>query len=149
MKLIVCALCLAFLVGCASMPDSKAVESAILWETKLDPTWTPLAMAKAVKNAKLYEPKGNFYKVNGDLLVFGHRASYVGMLGVDLFAGPNAVLKGTPESIVQYITKHHGTKFKDQGEMFVCDYKKDIKILVGKHPNIEGASIVIGAYTGL
>lgn len=155
MRFLVLAVFLAFFAGCAttgnwltSSADGKAVESAILWEAKLDETWTPVAMAKVVNDPKRFEQQGNFYKAKGDLVVFGHRATYVGLLGVELFAGPNAVLEGSPKSIAAYISQHHGAKFKSGGGNYMCDLKKDIKILIEKHPNIPGSSIIIGAYTG-
>lgn len=155
MRNIVCIVCLGLASGCATTgewlaatPDGKAVESAILWEAKLDDRWTPVDMAGVVRNSDQFEQQGTFYKVKGDFVVFGHPATYVGMLGVDLFAGPNAVLTGSPQSIVAYITAHHAAKFAKHGGSYVCDYKKDIKIIVEKHPNIHGASIIIGAYTG-
>ena len=155
MKHTVCIVCLGFAAGCATQgewlsatSDGKAIESAILWEAKLDDRWTPVDMARLVKNADQFEQQGNFYGVKGDLVVFGHPATYVGMLGVDLFAGPNAVLTGSPQDIAAYITQHHGAKFEKHGGSFVSEYKKDIKIIVEKHPNIRGASIIIGAYTG-
>jgi hypothetical protein len=147
--------CLVVVMGCAttgqwlpSTPDGRAVESAILWEGKFDERWVPLDMARIVRDAGRFEPQGNFYKVKGDLVVFGHPATYVGMLGVDLFAGPNAVLSGRPEDIAAYITQHHAAKFRKHGGSLVSDYKKDIKIIVEKYPDIRGSSIVIGAYTG-
>ena len=154
MKNIIRIVAFALLAGCAATSewlepssDSKAVETAILWEAKLDDRWTPVDMAKLVGNTERFQHEGNFYTAKGDLVVFGHRATYVGMLGVDLFAGPNAVLTGSPQSIASYITQHHGARFEKHGDSFVCDYKKDIKIIVEKHPNIRGSSIIIGAYT--
>lgn len=155
MRMLVSAVCLALAAGCSTthtwLPatsDGQAVESAILWQAKLDDTWRPVDMAKVVANHDQFELQGNFYKVKGELVVFGHLAPYVGMLGVDLFAGPNAVLTGNPQSIATYIMQHHGAKFKKHGGSFVCEYKKDIKIIIEKHPTIRGASIIIGAYTG-
>ena len=157
MRNIVCiaSLCLAA-AGCvpteqwlSSTPDGKTIEAAILWQAKLDDLWTPVDMANVIKNTEQFQQQGNFYEVKGDLVLFGHRATYVGMLGVDMFAGPNAVLTGTPESIVSYITQRHGARFEKHGDSFVCDYKKDVKLIVEEHPNIRGSSIIIGAYTGL
>ncbi len=128
--------------------DSKAIESAILWEAELDSAWTPVKMAKVVSNKAMFEPQGNFYKVKQNLTVFGHKATYVGMLGVDLFPGPNAVLIGSPESIAAYITKHHGVKFIKHGVTFTSEYKKYIRIMIEDHPTIKGSSIIIGAYLG-
>jgi hypothetical protein len=131
-----------------SNTDGKAIESAILWEAELDSSWTPVAMAKVVNNKDMFEPQGNFYKVKQDLIVFGHKATYVGMLGVDLFPGPNAVLIGSPENIAAYITKYHGAKFTKHGSTFSSEYKKYIRIMIEDHPHIKGSSIIIGAYLG-
>jgi len=128
--------------------DGKVIESAILWETELDSTWTPVKMAKVINNKDVFEPQGNFYKVKQDLIVFGHKAIYVGMLGVDLFPGPNAVLVGSPESIAAYITKYYGIKFTKHGGTFSSEYKKYIRIMIEEHPRIKGSSIIIGAYLG-
>lgn len=155
MRVFCLAACLVLLTGCATTqdwgiqsPDGQAVEDAILWETSLDETWTPIAMAKVVGDSDRFEKEGNFYKVKNDLVVFGHRATYVGMLGVHLTPGPNAVLEGTPKSIASYISRRHGIKFKSVKDIYVCDYKEHIRIIIEKHPGINGSSIIIGAYTG-
>ena len=128
--------------------NGKIIESAILWEAELDSAWTPIKMAKVVNNKDMFEPQGNFYKVKQDLFVFGHKATYVGMLGVDLFPGPNAVLIGSPESIAAYITQYRGVKFIKHGAAFSSEYKKHIRIMIEDHPTIKGSSIIIGAYLG-
>ena len=77
-----------------------------------------------------------------------HPATYVGRLGVDLHAGPNAVLTGSPTTIAAYFAEKHGAKCKSEGGILVSDHKKDIKLLVVRHPDIKAASIVIGADAG-
>lgn len=155
MKILGLVIGLALFVGCVTTGErltsssaSKAVEDAILWEAQLDETWTPVAMAKIVTDSKQFEEQGNFYKVKGDLIVFGHRATYVGMLGVGMFAGPNAVLAGSPEDIAVYISEHHNATFQSGNGNYLCDYKEHIKIIIEKHPSIKGSSLIIGAYTG-
>lgn len=152
---IVTCLVLTLATGCQShrewlapTPDGKAVESAILWKAKLTDKWLPVEMQTVVENEQLFEKEGNFYKAKGECVVFGHPATYVGMLGIDLCAGPNALLTGSPESVAAYLTEKHGVKFKAEGGVLVADYRKDIKILVVRHPDIKGSTIVIGAYTG-
>jgi hypothetical protein len=114
----------------------------------MDDRWVPVEMRSVVGNADLFEKEGNFYKVKGDLVVFGHRATYVGMRGVELYAGPNAVLTGSPRSVAAYLTEKHGVKFASHGGALVSDYKQHIQVLVFPHPSIRGSTIVIGAYTG-
>ena len=134
--------------GTIATEGTAAVEAAILWEARLDETWKPVEMAQLVENRERFEPEGNFYRVKGKLVVFGHPALYVGMVGVDMFAGPNAVLQGRPNDIARYITKTHGIQFTKASGGFVCNYKKNVNLIIAKHPSLPRASIIIGAYTG-
>ena len=126
----------------------KIIESAILWDAKLDETWIPVDMAALVKDRDQFEPQGNFFKVRGELVVFGHRATYVGMLGVGDLPGPNATLSGSPRSIAGYLSRYHGARFSKESGAYLWERKKDIKIIIIEHPEIPGSAIVIGAYTG-
>lgn len=149
---------LVVLIGCSSTqtphpapnPEGTIVEDAILWQAELDPvTWTPIEMAKLVSDQDRFTEEDNFYKVDTELVVFGHQALYLGMVGVDMLSGFNATLKGSPRSIAGYITQHRGIIFLEQPEGYTAQLKDDIVLMIAKHPDIGGASIIIGAYMGL
>ena len=155
MKTILLAALLTLVVGCvtAQTPSvkatkEKAIETAILWTAEKGDDWRPIGMSEYVSDTTLFAQEGNFYKPKQKLVLFGHEALYVGMLGVELVPGPNATLKGTPKEIAASITKEHGLKFRDEEGTWVCDYRENIKIVVMKHPNLKGTSILIGAYLG-
>ena len=149
------AVLLIFLNGCSTTYDwlapsleSKDIESAILWTAKLDSTWVPIGMNTVLKDSTKFEKQGKFYEVRDDLAVFGHRATYVGVVGVDQFSGPNAVLVGSPKTVAAYVTEKYGLDFKTKAGRYMCELKKDVRLLIGEHPHIPGSSIIIGAYTG-
>lgn len=129
---------------------SKIIESTILWDAKLQSDWTPFEMSKLLSDTTKFEKKGNFYKVKSDLKVFGHKAIYLGMLGIDLIPGPNATLEGAPESIYEYVKKHYKLKFKSAKDKsaYQAKIREYLVLSIEKHPTMENATIVIGAYLG-
>jgi hypothetical protein len=127
---------------------TKAIESAVLWQAELDPTWTPVDMASFVNKRSLFRTEGNFFKPKRKIMVFGHELVYAGMVGYDLWAGPNVILDGTPETIATYIQKAYGLKLTEKDGEYFCNLKEYIDLLIGKNPNTEGQTIVIGSYTG-
>jgi len=152
---------LVFVVGCVTgggkraevaepTADGKIVEEAILWRAERGPEWEPVKLEKLVKDQERFVQEGNFYRVKeeDDLIVFGHPATYVGLLGIDLYAGPNVLLKGRPKSIAAVIEAREGVKFKRGEDGLVCEYADEILLIVGRHPNVRGESILIGAYIG-
>ena len=82
------------------------------------------------------------------LLALGLTLTAWAGIGVELIPGPNAVLNGTPEDIAKSIADEYGLTFEEAEGLYGCDYKKDIQVIVTPHPDLEGQSIVIGAYTG-
>jgi hypothetical protein len=155
MRSLCAVLSLLFLAGCAATTawhnptsEGQLVESVILWDAQLDERWLSPKLEALLGDTTRFEPQGNFYKVKDDLVIFGHKATYVGMVGVEYYAGPNATLIGSPKSVARYITTHHDLDFEKQGGMYICDYREHIKIMAGKHPNEKDKTILIGCYTG-
>lgn len=130
--------------------ETEIIESTILWESKLDKeTWEPIELQKLISKNSYYKKEGNFYKIeNKKVMAFGHEVIYLGLLGIELIPGPNAVLKGTPKEIADYIEKKRGLKFVSNKGEYMCDLKKHIKLVIGKHPSMKNASLIIGAYLG-
>lgn len=148
---------LLLLAGCASPkmphtisnPEGLIVEETILWQAELDPvTWTPIEMAQLVSDEECFTEEDNFYKVHCDLTVFGHQALYLGTIGVNGLPGFTAALQGSPASIAKHITQHRGIIFLETPEGYSAQLKDDIALMVAEHPDMKGASIVLGAYMG-
>lgn len=131
-----------------STPEGRIVEQAILWEGEIDQGWDSVAMKKLVSDKQRFEAQDMTYLALEPIVVFGHRAAYVSYLGLDTLAGPNAILKGTPKSIAAYISKHHGAVFHVKNGVYISDYTPTIRILIEQHPDLQGASIIIGTYVG-
>ena len=147
------------LASCAIQPDSAPknhattaegllVEKAILWNGELDEGWNPVEMKRLLEDEERFEKQGTQYLCLKPMVVFGHRSAYVGMLGIGSVAGPNATLAGTPKSIASYISKEYGAEFQLKKGVYLCDYKPNIRLLIEKDPQLEGASLIIGAYVG-
>ncbi|MCP4214493.1 MAG: hypothetical protein GY765_07540 [bacterium] len=138
--------------SCQSVTEdpTKIVESTILWQAKLKPDWTPVKMSELVSDTSRFEKKGSFYKVKTNLKVFGHKAIYLGMVGYNLFPGPNVTLEGSPENIAKYIEENYNLKFKSSKDKtaYEAEVKKYIKLFIQKHPKIKNQSVIIGAYLG-
>jgi hypothetical protein len=152
---------LLFLIGCgtnvkldnargSAHGDEEIVESSILWKAESDPvTWKPIELESVLSNSDRYVKEGNFYKVNDTIYVFGHEALYVGMLGVGLVPGPNAVLEGKPSTISQTISEKHQISFNEDGGTYVAELEEHVRLIVAPYPEINNATIVIGGYFGL
>jgi len=144
------------LVGCHSpqkqsstADDSQIIESTILWRATIDAvTWEPLELKSMLSDSSRFRQEGNFYKVKDSTKAFGHEALYIGMVGIDLIPGPNVMLKGDPDNVAQYITRHNGIKLIKKGEEYQAELKQDIMLCVAPHPSRKGATLVIGAYLG-
>jgi len=130
-------------------PESEIIESTLLWEAPIDEvTWEPLKLKELLKDTTQFSPSGNFYKVNYDLYVFGHKAIYLGMRGIDFVPGPNATLEGNPEAISKNISENYNITFTKNEDEYVADLKEYIKLVIAPHPNLKDTSLVIGAYLG-
>ena len=153
-------LVLASIIGCQSThvtnseqdpasSDTAVIESAILWKAELDPvTWEPMELSSVLGNTDRYVQEGNFYKVEETVYVFDHVALYVGMLGVELVPGPNAVLEGEPSTVSQSISDKHSVTFTSNGDSFVAELEQHVRLIVTPHPKIKNGTIVIGGYFG-
>jgi len=105
-------------------------------------------MASFVNKRSLFRAEGNFFKPKRLIMVFGHELVYTGMIGYDLLAGPNVIVKGTPDSVAAYVKKTYGLKLTGKNGEYCCNLREHIDLLIGKNPNREGQTIVIGSYTG-
>ncbi|MBT8099526.1 MAG: hypothetical protein KJO82_07230, partial [Gammaproteobacteria bacterium] len=129
--------------------DAEVIESTILWKAELDPvTWEPMELSSVLSNTDRYVQEGNFYKVEEALYVFDHVALYIGMLGVELVPGPNAVVEGEPSTVSESISAKYPVTFTSNGDSFVAELEKHVRLIVAPHPKIENATIVIGGYFG-
>ncbi|MGI9316306.1 MAG: hypothetical protein ACR2QW_03140, partial [bacterium] len=111
-------------------------------------TWVPIELDSVLSNTNRYTKKGNFYKVEETIHVFEHVAIYIGMLGVEMVPGPNAVLEGEPSSVSASITNKHQISFVKNGNGYISELEKHVKLIVAPHPKINNATIVIGGYFG-
>ncbi len=131
------------------LSPSKIVESTVLWNAQIDEvTWEPIELSKLLNNSEGFTKAGNFYKVNSELKVFGHKALYIGMRGIEFIPGPNVTLEGNPATVSEYISKNYKISFHQNENEYVADLKEYIKLVIGPHPNLKDSSIVIGAYLG-
>lgn len=126
----------------------QIIEQTVFWDAKRDSRWTPVEMAKLVGNSDLFTQEGNFYKPKSKIIIFGHELVYAGMLGVDLYPGPNVTLAGKAKSVKEAIEKSRKIKMEEVEGGYIADLKKDIKLLIFPHPNKSKQTIVIGAYLG-
>ncbi len=120
---------------------TKAIESAVLWQAELDPTWTPVDMASFVNRRSLFRTEGNFFKPKKQTMVFGHELVYTGMVGYDLLAGPNAILKGSPTTVAAYIQKVHGLKLTEKDGEYYCNLRQHIDLLIGEVRVARGGDV--------
>lgn len=127
---------------------SRVIEQTVLWKVELDDRWVPVEMNTLVNDPALFTQSGNFYKAKTKISVFGHELIYAGMLGVEFCPGPNVTLRGRPKRVKAAIEKAHGLKFEAVEGGYVLDLKKDIKLIVMRHPEKWNQTIVIGGYFG-
>ncbi|MCG8688920.1 MAG: hypothetical protein MI892_28885 [Desulfobacterales bacterium] len=157
MKIFVLSLSAILIISCQSfksedsMNMSKIVESTILWKTEIDGiTWEPIELSTLVEGFEFFEKakSSNFYKVKKPFLVFGHEAVYIGLLGVGFIPGPNALVKGSPQSISNYISTSYGLNLTNNNGEFSTSLSRYIKLVVASDPKNKNRSIIIGAYLG-
>lgn len=148
------ALLLALLFSVVSSVEAQTetdlIEATVLWRVELAPDWTPVELAELLTDESRFEAEGNFYKLLVPISAFGGVVSYVGLLGVDMLPGPNVVVEAAPAQIADYLAEKYELEFESDADnsAFQADLQKDVKLLIGSHPSIEGSSIVIGAYLG-
>ncbi|NKB32743.1 MAG: hypothetical protein GKR91_06560 [Pseudomonadales bacterium] len=129
---------------------STIIEETILWRVELNSNWSPVELSKLVENETQFEASGNFYKTLSPLKAFGGNVSYVGLLGVEMVPGPNAVIEAAPDEIAAYIEDKYELEFESNEDesAFEVSIREDVRLIIVNHPNFVGASIVIGAYFG-
>jgi hypothetical protein len=162
MRSTLCSIIIVFLFNCqanlvhaieagegARGDDSKVIELTILWKAELDPvTWRPIALDELLSDTKRFNKVGNFYEVKDGTKAFGHEALYIGLIGIDVTSGPNATIQSSPQDIAEYIESNYEVTLEKVEGGYRADLKKDVELLITAHPNLEGASMIIGAYFG-
>ena len=144
---------LGLLLGASALatpPEATAViENAVLWKAPHDGTTpAPTALAKLVEKPGLFTQEGNFYKPNQELRAFGHKVAYVGLLGIELYPGPNVTLEGRVDAVRAAIEKAYSIKLKKVEGGFAAELQKDVHLLITQHPTNRKQTMVIGAYLG-
>jgi hypothetical protein len=131
-------------------PETSAlIENAVLWKAPHDGTTpAPTALAKLVEEPGLFTQEGNFYKPNQELRAFGHKVVYVGLLGIDLYPGPNVTVEGRAEEVRKAIEQAYSIKLKKVEGGFDAELQKNVHLLITPHPNNRKQTMVIGAYLG-
>ena len=154
MKKPVLLLLLGLLAGCATPPKTQTpipstaqeagFESLLLWKSETASS----NIVESIEKQIGFTQQGNFYKVDVPFNLFGCPAEYVGLLGVELLAGPNAVVKASPSGVAEEIRSRYGLKFKRNGGARMATLGKDLTLYIFPHPNLSGRSIIIGSYEG-
>lgn len=155
MRVLTLIFALIALVGCGTIeinPElnekSNVVESAIFWDSELDARWVPIKLERLLSNRAEFQKEGDFYRTKFDLLVFGHKALFVGMHGIEHLIGPNVTVEGRSSDVAKYISEKYQITFDNHKTLYKHDYKEDIAIVVGPHPDNEMWSMIIGVYSG-
>ncbi len=142
------------LTSCSKLDPPKAstfVEEGVLWKGKIHPeSWVPLEMESVLKNDRFFTPdsRTSYYKSTGILDVFGGKAVYANMIGYDMLAGPNVIIKGKPSDVSNYISEKYGIKLIEKDGKYSAELIKDVRLLIGPNPNNKEETIVIGSYFG-
>ncbi len=144
---------LGLLLGASALatpPEATTViEHAVLWKApSVGTTPAPTALAKLVEEPGLFTQEGNFYKPNEEIRAFGHKVAYVGLLGIELYPGPNVTLEGRVEAVRAAIEKAYSIKLKKVEGGFDAELQKDVHLLITQHPTNRKQTMVIGAYLG-
>ena len=126
------------------------IEEAILWEAEMNPDMSPAALSRIVQDTALFEESGNFFRAVSPITAFGGNLSYVGLLGVEMLPGPNAVIESAPEEIASYLENKYELSFESEAGVsaFQAELDEDIMLVIFEHPSLAGSSVIIGAYLG-
>lgn len=115
----------------------------------------PFAMEMKVDMLKEYfsdttnfTKEKNFYKNKSDFKLYGRKVTYVGLKGIGLYVGPNAIVKGCPAEVVKSIKKQYKYKFRKDGKSYTCRLNKNELVVISSYPSIPGYSLVAGLYVG-
>ncbi len=128
---------------------TRAIETGILWQMNAEGQMAIADMEAVALDENLFEEEGHFYKANtDDIRAFNARVLYLGLMGVESLAGPNAVVEASPLEVAREVSKKYGIKLDQEEGVFVADLNKDVRLLILPHPNIGNATIIIGAYFG-
>lgn len=129
--------------------DSRTIEEAILWRAPIHRiTWEPMELKKLLSNPDLFTPKGNFFEARAELKAFGHKVTYVGIVGVDMCSGPNVTVEGSVATVCSAIEQAYGLKLTVGESGAACDLVKDVRLLIWTHPTKPDETIIVGAYFG-
>jgi len=129
--------------------EKTVVESTIIQQGKFIPKNSKLSMSKIIDDNNQMIKEGHFFKVKSKLSLFGSQVYYLGMDGVDMIPGPNAVIDGNTSKVSQYISKKYNIEFKynKRDDLYFSKQDNYITIIVRPH-HWENTSYVIGAYLG-
>lgn len=129
--------------------EARIIEESILWKAKINRvTWEPIKLARMLKDGRRFTEEGQFYAVNDEIVAFGQKVLYIGLVGLDMFGGPNAMLEGSPAEIAEYITQHYGVEFINNDVEYQADIGPDLRLYLAPHPERENTTLIIGAYLG-
>lgn len=129
--------------------STQIFEATLLQDKLLLPERNSVSMETILKSYNHFEAENDFYKVKTKMYIFGHQVYYMGVMGVDLLPGPNAVVDGNPVQVAEDITKQYGVKFtyKAEDNTYVSPKKNDIVIIIRPY-RWQETSYIIGVYVG-
>ena len=128
---------------------SQVIEASLLRDKKYFSEKKRVRLRTIVENTNRFSQDNNFYKVKTVFNVFGSRAYYVGLRGVDMLVGINAVIDGRPDEVAARIEKKYGIIFdaKVGGTEYVHTIDDNYKIIITRH-HWRDTSTIITAYLG-
>jgi len=128
---------------------TQVIEASLLRNKKYFPKQNNVSLRTIVENTNRFSQDNNFYKVKTVFKVFGSRAYYVGLRGIDMLVGVNAVINGRPDEVAARITEQYGITFevKTGGREYVYTIDDNYKLIIMPH-HWKDTSIIIAAYLG-
>ena len=128
---------------------TEVIEATLLHDKKYFSKEKRVRLRTIVENTNRFAQDNNFYKVKTVFNVFGSRAYYVGLRGVDMLVGVNAVLDGRPDEVAARIEKQYGIAFEAKvgGTEYVHTIDDNYKIIIMRH-HWKDTSTIITAYLG-
>jgi len=128
---------------------TQVIEASLLHDKKYFAKQQKVSLRNIVQNTNRFSQDNNFYKVKTVFKVFGSRAYYVGLRGVDMLVGVNAVIDGRPDEVAARIEKQYGITFEPKagGREYVHTIDENYKIIIMPH-HWRDTSTIITAYLG-
>jgi len=128
---------------------TQVFEASLLRDKKYFPKQQKISLHTIVANSNRFSQENNFYKLKTVFNIFGSRAYYVGLRGVDMMVGVNAVLDGRPDEVAARIEKQYGITFESKagGREYVHTIDENYKIIIMPH-HWRDTSTIIAAYLG-